>query len=333
MIDFTNEANLYSEREIFLQSLTEKKLTGDKLIKKLLIRPDLHKLLRNSCYNYLVSSLIHNELQFKNIENYDDFIVENARQIKKMKNITPNGVIKPKYEIASEFNQIQKSLNLILEDIGIYKNVAKIRAPISIRIVTSDDDESIKQRPRANNRLHSDFWTGSVCDFAALIPIFGTLENVDVVFCEPIGIKKNYLQEFPNYADGESTYEAFKEYKTVMEHGNLYLQDIFCLHGTRRRGIGARISIDFTFQSKEYEKGIKKYYSNYAKDNDNHITTEKWRKLGYDLFLSESEKINDPIRIKEYEKLSNVAFKGSAIELQTSNTAKLINVFKVSEIT
>jgi len=332
MINFSNEEDLYESRSKFLESLVIRKVQGDRLIKKTAIREDLFLLLRYSCYVYIVSCLNHNKFTYEVSNNFDEFILKNAAKITQMANVTPNGVIRPKFETFAEFNLIQKYLNLILNDLGIFHKVQKIRAPISIRVVTSQDDPSILERPRANNRLHSDFWTGAVCDFAVLIPIFGSLDTIDVVFCEPQGVSANYLKEYPNYADGVKTFDSYKEYKTVMEIGNLYLQDIFCLHGTRRRGVGARVSIDFTFQSNDYESTIKPYYSSKAIQSDNHLDVSTWKKIGYENMFFDSEKIEDAENNPSYTLTSLEAKMGSAIKLQTSKTAKMINLNTAEEI-
>jgi hypothetical protein len=333
MFDFENEDKIYNQRSDFLKNLSSRPMEGDRLIKKLRIRDDLHYLLRSACFNYITSSMLANQITVEQCDNFDSFIIKNSKKISTMHNVTPNGVIRPKYENLAEFNLVQKYLNLILDDIGILGNVNKIRAPISIRIVTSDDDPSILKRPRANNRLHSDFWTGAVCDFAVLVPIFGSLDTIDVVFCEPNGITRDYLREYPSYADGEKTYKNYTEYKTVMQHGNIYLQDIFCLHGTRRTGKGARVSIDFTLQSKLYDKNIKEYYSNTALLSDNHLDVEEWSNIGYSNIFYETEKISDLKNINNYTSTSLDVQVGSAIRLQTSKTAKIVCLDNAREVT
>lgn len=333
MLNFQNEKELIQQRSKFLESLTSKKLSGSNLIKKIAIEDNLFYLLRSACFNYVLSCLIHNNIEFDLDPSFDVFIEKNANKISKMVNVTPNGVIRPKHETILEFNLIQKVLCLVLMDLDLLSATSKIRAPISIRIVTSDDDAAILERPRANNKLHSDFWTGAVCDFAILIPIFGTIENIDVVFCEPRGITPEYLKEYPNYTDGLSTIEGYEEYSTVMTKGDLFLQDIFCLHGTRRKGRGARISIDFTFQSNQYDSIIKPYYSTKALDNDNHITTKDWCNLSLTNLFFETESIQDLLKKNEYSKNSLAEFPGSAIKLQTSQTAKILDLTTASELT
>jgi len=334
MLNFSNESNLILSRSQFLNSLvsSNKKLVGDNLIKKIKINKLLYSLLQNACYNYIISCLLANKMSIIEAKSYEDFLLLNEKNITSMVNVTPNGVIKPKYETISEFNQIHKSLNLILSDNEIDKNVAKIRAPISIRIVSSSDDPDILLRPRANNKMHSDFWTGSVCDFAILIPIFGTIETIDVVFCEPHGITEDYLKEYPNYNDGQNTYSGYTEYKTKMEKGSLFLQDIFCLHGTRRTGKGVRISIDFTLQSNQYDKTIKTYYSKVASSKDKHLSTIDWMKLGYENIYYENETMLDAERNKDYKNNYNEALLGSAIRLQTSGKASIVSLNKIKEI-
>lgn len=328
MLDFSNEENLLNQRSNFLKNLVKnEKILGDRLIKKMVLKKAMFANLQAACFNYLSASLLAHDKDFEFDGNYTNFIKKNVKDIISMSCVTPNGVIRPKYETISEFNSIQRALSEIIRFFGIDKNVKKVRAPISIRIVSSDDDQKILERPRANNKLHSDFWTGAVCDFAVLVPVFGTLDTIDVVFCEPKGFDKSYLQEVVNYSDGKSLYKSYEEYETVMELGSLFLQDIFCLHGTRRRGKGVRVSIDFTFQSNDYDEKILPYYSSKAVSSDNHIGIEDWLKIGSESMLVEDEKISNLRKnIDHYKATSEQIGKGAAIKLQTSKSMRIVDL-------
>lgn len=333
MLNFKNENNLLDDRSKFLQNLTNHKAVGDRLIKKLELTKTLFANLQAACFNYIVANLIEHEIDYQFNGNYNDFVRDNCEKIIKMSSVTPNGVIRPKSETISHFNSIHKALSLIIKYFNIDKNVNKVRAPISIRIVTSKDKKEILDRPRANNKLHSDFWTGAVCDFAVLIPVFGTIETIDVVFCEPIGFNEEYLQEVTDYSSGRNLYKSYKEYGTTMELGSIFLQDIFCLHGTRRKGEGARISIDFTFQSKQYDDKIKPYYSNKSLNSDNHINIEDWLEIGSNILILEKESIKNLRKnINHYKQTSDIAGKGAAIKLQTSKTMRIINANSFQDI-
>jgi len=326
MLNFKNENNLLNDRSIFLQNLTNHKIVGDRLIKKLKLTNSLFANLQAACFNYIVANLLEHEIDYRFNGNYNDFIVNNAEKIIQMSCVTPNGVIRPKLETISHFNSIHKALSLIIKYFNIDQNVNNVRAPISIIIVTSKDKKEILNRPRANNKLHSDFWTGAVCDFAVLIPVFGTIETIDVVFCEPVGFNEKYLQEVTDYTNGNSLYKSYNEYKTTMELGSIFLQDIFCLHGTRRKGEGARISIDFTIQSKQYNDKIKPYYSNKSLKSDNHINIEDWLEIGSSTLILEKESIKNLRKnVNHYKQTSDAEGKGAAIKLQTSKTMRIIN--------
>ena len=318
-----SEDFLYDERSNFLQSLTPEELGGDRLIKKTKIKKILYDQLRSARFNYIVTSLNEHDIELNDAKDEEDFITKNSDAIRTMVCVTPNGVIRPKRETTCSFNAIHRALSKILEDLKIKSD--KVRAPISIRIVTSEDDEKIKERPRANNKLHSDFWTGAVCDYAILIPIFGTLDTVDVVFGEAKDIKQDFLQELVNYSDGEKLYGKFDEYQTRMEKGYLFLQDIYCLHGTRRSGKGVRISLDFTLQSYDYENSIKKLYSNKTLSNDNHLYMKDWLKIGDEYLITEKESIKELIAENNYVDEKDQEKKGIAIKTQTSQSIKIVN--------
>ncbi len=303
MLELDNPEKLFGQRERFLESLVgnASELEGDRLIKKHLIRKSHFIHLQAACFNYLAACLVEHGADIETSISYDEFVLKNSKNLTSMANVTPNGVIRPKKETIAEFNAIHHALSKILVATGL--KAQKVRAPISIRIVTSDDDAAVLARPRANNKLHSDFWTGAVCDFAVLIPVFGDLGAIDVVFGEPQGMSTDFLQEVTDYSSGVALYDTFLEYQTVMEKGYLFLQDIFCLHGTRRRGAGCRVSIDFTIQSFEYENTIKPYYSNAALRTDNHIDYEQWRLIGQNNLIYETESIEVLLNKNDYHEI------------------------------
>ena len=330
MTDFTNENKLLNSRSELLHSISPN-LEGDRLIKKKKIKNDLYHNLQVACYKYIVANMIEHNIFPSSFEGgMNDMVIQYAKQIIGMTSVTPNGVIRPKKETLSEFNSIQNALALILDDAQI--KAKKCRVPLSIRIVTSDDDPKILERPRSNHKLHSDFWTGAVCDFAILLPVFGTLDTIDVAFGEAQGFDESFLQEVTNYSDGRKLYKNFLEYKTRMELGSMFFQDIFCLHGTRRTGKGARVSIDFTLQSEEYDDTIRPYYSNQQIDSDNHIDYEECLKVGRDSFIIEKESIADLKKSNDYDKISLVKGDAAAIKHQTSRTLRLIDMNTFEDI-
>ena len=65
--------------------------------------------------------------------------------------------------------------------------------------------------------------------YAILIPIFGTLDTVDVVFGEAKILNKIFW-ELVNYSDGEKLYGKFDKYQTRMEKGYLFYKTyIVCM--------------------------------------------------------------------------------------------------------
>ena len=337
MLDFSDEEKLLDSRSELLNSISPN-LEGDRLIKKKKIREDLFYNLRAACHNYIIANMVEHDLD-TDINNcvypdlkhsFEIFLLQHAAKIKDMSSVTPNGVIRPKKETLSEFNSIQNAVGMILADANI--KAKKCRVPLSIRIVTSDDDPSILERPRSNHKLHSDFWTGAVCDFAILMPVFGSLETIDVAFGEAIGFDESFLQEVTNYSDGRKLYKRFSEYKTRMKLGSMFFQDIFCLHGTRRRGRGARISIDFTLQSDQYEDTILPYYSNKHIESDNHINYEECLRVGRDSFIIEDESIAELRKHNDYDKISLIKGDAAAIKNQTSKSLRLIDTKTFKDI-
>jgi len=324
MLELTDSCSLFNTREQFLRSLTNQPLAGDRLIKYAVMPTLLYTQLRTACFNYILAGLSAHSIDVTNNGNFDEFVIENAELISSMSCVTPNGVIRPKIETISEFNSIHSVLSRIISFYDL--NVARVRAPVSIRIVTSSDDPSILRRPRANNKLHSDFWTGAVCDFAILIPLFGSLDTIDVVFGEPTGMKPSFLQEVIDYSDGSGLYDSFTEYATRMQHQCLYLQDIFCLHGTRRSGKGARISLDFTLQSNEYDSTIRGHYENKFLSKDNHVPLSSWLEIGTKSLIYETESIETLRQNNFYSRQDVSKEPGVAVKTQTSDSLSIVHM-------
>ena len=64
----------------------------------------------------------------------DNFLENNDELIQKLPNKTPNGVLNPKKETVVEFMEIQKAVNKIFENLGVYKHIKKLAIP-NIKVI------------------------------------------------------------------------------------------------------------------------------------------------------------------------------------------------------
>ena len=294
------------------------------LIKEAEIKKHLYRALQDAVGAYINSCLIYNGVE-TDFSNYEEMIAKYRDEIFNLPNVTsPNGIIKPKLEISAEYNLIHSKVVDIIKSFGIDNQINGMRLPISIRIVDGEEPNDSKSA-RANNIMHSDFWTGGCCDLAFLVPLFGDIERTTVKFAEPIGMKKDFLTELPSYSMGADLYEDYKMYDMAMRKGFLYLQDIYCLHGTWREGGGPRVSMDWTVQTTNYPE-IEEKYSNDALSSDNHYDVDTWNKAGKDIFYFDFESMEES---KKYPKFGSNFDRdtklGASVHHQIGQKAKFIS--------
>jgi hypothetical protein len=174
----------------------------------------------------------------------DTFLEDYDELISNLPNKTPNGLLNPKKETAKEFEQIQISLNNILNELGIYKHINQLAIP-NIRYKSTLEPESAKHRPYYTSKHHSDAWVGHIGDSVFLIGLLGDIDNNTVEFNEPIRVKDNYLNKAESFEEGNTRYESLK-YLGVLTAGRLDIMDHACIHRTLVKNNGKpRISMDF----------------------------------------------------------------------------------------
>ncbi len=331
-MDKSMDAKIIEERNGYLKFLTDGlNVTQDfPLIKEVQLDPVKYKALQDAVGQYILASLWASGVK-PEFENYEDMIQKYKSELFAMPNVTPNGVIKPKIDTFVEFNLIHKRVASIVRDLKLQGKVVKMRLPLVIRMVDGVAPNWVEGRPRANNVMHSDFWTGSVCDLALLLPLLGDVANTTIKFAEPVGIRPDFLQELPSYHEGEKLYESYNQYNLGMRKGFVYYQDIYCLHGTWRRGGGLRVSMDWTLQSVNYP-AIENKYSSKALANDNHFGLDEWFSVGYDKLFVDTEDFLSVRQKYEAKKLQETLFLGAAVSGQTSDTSKIIDVNRATSV-
>lgn len=173
----------------------------------------------------------------------DSFLEDNDELIQKLPNKTPNGVLNPKKETTAEFVEIQKAVNKIFENLGVYKHIKKLAVP-NIRYKSTLEPDGAKDRPYYTSKIHSDAWVGHKGDSIFLVGILGDINNNTVEFNEPINPHDNYLHKADSFDEGNTRYESLK-YLGQLSKQILGVMDHACAHRTLvKAGSGPRVSLD-----------------------------------------------------------------------------------------
>lgn len=226
----------------------------------------------------------------------DSFLEDNDELIQKLPNKTPNGVLNPKKETTAEFVEIQKAVNKIFENLGVYKHIKKLAVP-NIRYKSTLEPDGAKDRPYYTSKIHSDAWVGHKGDSIFLIGILGDINNNTVEFNEPINPHDNYLHKADNFDEGNTRYESLK-YLGQLSKQILGVMDHACAHRTLvKAGSGPRVSLDIAvLVDSEYshsnDEGFDETaYAYYDADTIKSIGVSKKYEVDESIFNSTTTKI------------------------------------------
>jgi hypothetical protein len=227
----------------------------------------------------------------------DTFLEDNDKLIMELPNKTPNGIVNPKSETSAEFVEIQKAVNNIFNNLGVYSHISKLAIP-NIRYKSNSEPESAKDRPYYTSKIHSDAWVGHKGDSIFLIGILGDIDNNTVEFNEPIGVHDNYLHKADSFDEGNTRYESLK-YLGELTKQKLGVMDHACAHRTIvKEGSGPRISLDIAvLVNSEYshsnDEGFdENAYAYYDANIINSIGVDKQYQVNESIFNSNTTKVN-----------------------------------------
>jgi hypothetical protein len=227
----------------------------------------------------------------------DTFLEDNDKLIMELPNKTPNGIVNPKNETSAEFVEIQKAVNNIFNNLGVYSHISKLAIP-NIRYKSNSEPESAKDRPYYTSKIHSDAWVGHKGDSIFLIGILGDIDNNTVEFNEPIGVHDNYLHKADSFDEGNTRYESLK-YLGELTKQKLGVMDHACAHRTIvKEGSGPRISLDIAvLVNSEYshsnDEGFdENAYAYYDANIINLIGVDKQYQVNESIFNSNTTKVN-----------------------------------------
>lgn len=175
-----------------------------------------------------------------------EWFKRHAATLRKLPNVTPNGVVMPKVENTAAYNLLHHMVaSIVVKDLNPVE-VAAVFAPINVRLVDGTPNSQIDSRPRASTKKHSDIWAAEPSRSATLfITVMGDTDRTTVRFWEPKDFPAEYQRSMPDYLDGAKVTEGAIEYPASFRNDHLISMDAFCLHQTVKDGGGYRVSLDF----------------------------------------------------------------------------------------
>ena len=102
------------------------------------------------------------------------WFARNAATIRKLPNVTPNGVVMPKVETTVAYNLMHRMVATIVAKDLDPDEVGAVAAPINVRIVDGTPDGRVDARPRASTKVHSDIWAAEPsCSVTMFLTVMG----------------------------------------------------------------------------------------------------------------------------------------------------------------
>lgn len=180
-------------------------------------------------------------------ECYGDPLAHHAGAVRRLPNLSPNGVLFPKREVLLEFNLVQRAAARLFHHLGVDEFVHAIQLPVNVRLIDGRPDPVADVRPHASTKLHSDVWAGEAANLMLfVVPLFGDM-STNVEFFEPDAGFTGYARQLADFDDGGELERGCTRYDCQLEPGHGYLMDAFVLHRTLKRGGGLRVSVDLRF--------------------------------------------------------------------------------------
>ena len=260
---------------------------SNKLIKK---REKIYKNFKNLRLINKSNVLFTNKIIYQNEINYltNLYLAENIKLffkkkylglnrsnnlIKRLPNLTPNGILKVRKQTQLIYNLINKFLFKSLEDLSI--RFAAAAYPV-IRIKTG---ESNSKRPYSTSKLHSDSWVGQYGDAIVSFGIEGDFKKNTVEFFVPGKVSDDFFMKIDDYNLGLKKFNNL-EYVCKLNKGYFVIFDHCVLHKTvTKKNCNPRISIDF---------GIK--LNSNAKTSIQNADLKRWEYVNFERFKNIGEK-------------------------------------------
>jgi hypothetical protein len=220
-----------------------------------------------------------------------DMLEAYTNEVMQLPNITPNGLILPKYENQLAYNQFHKTVVSAFSDLNLVSNIARVQYPINIRIQSGTPDPKIDNRARASVKPHSDIWAadppGGMMVFLALL---GDTKNSGIQFMNPSEFPESFVKPLADYNEGAPVVESSQLLKTEFDDRGWFFTDPYLIHRTTKNGSGYRISLDFRFVP------TAKIRSDYTIDEARDpyfIPYQDWSAIGSTKLITTAERMAD----------------------------------------
>ncbi len=220
----------------------------------------------------------------------NDMLRDYEEEIKSLPNITPNGLVLPKFENILAFNMLHKEVSEAFKQLEMHDYIDRIQYPINLRLQSGVINPEIDNRPRSSTKIHSDIWAGDPASgIITFLAVSGNVENAGIRFLEPKSFPGEFVRTFDDFNDAKEMTQDAKELCWFNDNG-WFIVDPYLLHQTRKSGHGVRLSIDFRFIPKQqlpsdtFEDETRRPYF---------IPFDQWYEIGRSIMLTTDESINE----------------------------------------
>ena len=233
--------------------------------------------LKNSVESYLSENIYtSSEKKYINLN-------KSIKDISKLSNITPNGIVHPTEKTSIAYNFLVKK---VFESIKLIVPFIESAAMPIVRVRKSIKFKNL--RPYATTKLHSDAWVGQYGDAIISMGIDGDVKRNGVEFYLPNKTTNDFFTKIKNYDQGLKKFDSVKKVKNLTK-GEWSLFDHAILHKTMyKKNAKPRISIDIAVRIKSKNRRVVNFGD---KKRFDYYTIDKYLSLGINNFIKVKRKI------------------------------------------
>ena len=169
----------------------------------------------------------------------------------KLANRTASGIIIPKQEFQTEYNQLHRVVASWFSSLGIQDLVHQLMAPVGVRLIKGEAAAEAELSTYENTKLHTDVWNKEPFDFApVMIPILGDIERTSTeVFHPPENFEEKYLRRMDDFDEGSNIWSECVIYPKF-RRGYGYILDGILPHRTVRTIGKTRVTLTIPVRRK-----------------------------------------------------------------------------------
>lgn len=233
-----------------------------------------------------------------------DLFMRYKKNLLKLPNRTPNGLILPYLENSKSYNILHKTLKDIFEKKNLFNNLSSFQKTFKVRLISSDG--KLKNNSNYNTaKIHTDVWNYEPSSSVLFnIPLMGDTNAVGLNFFHPQKKIDVFNKHFSDYDEAKYLYKFLEKYSMPFKKGCIYISDAFSLHQTKYLGgeeNNVRLSIDIRGMFKK-KIGNEKF-ENLKKIPEKFIPLCEWKKISENKILVNNLPIDSFLRIQSGEKI------------------------------